>query len=108
MAQRLDGWKKAISNGHEIGNHSLVHPCTGNFAFSKDKALEDYTLQKMNIELDDKSFDEIKKIIESAKNQGLWLILAGHEMNGGGIKHLCYLPLKLYVNMQGIPQMVFG
>ncbi|CAN5907812.1 polysaccharide deacetylase family protein [soil metagenome] len=51
VRQRLDGWKKAVSNGHEIGNHSLNHPCTGNFAWARSKALEDYTLKKMWQEL---------------------------------------------------------
>jgi len=26
MNKRLDGWKKAVANGHDIGNHSLTHP----------------------------------------------------------------------------------
>ena len=157
MIQKLDGWKKAVSNGHDIGNHSLLHPCTGNFDFSRDKALEDYTLQKMDVELDSannilkktlgfrpvsfafpcgqsfvgrgnmtrsyiplisakfetgrgwlnegpnnpafcdlsqltgmeldgKSFEQIKALIESAKSMGQWLVLAGHEMNEGGFQ----------------------
>ena len=52
MTQRLDGWKKAISNGHDIGNHSLVHPCTVNYGWPQEAALENYTIQKMSIELD--------------------------------------------------------
>lgn len=44
VKERLDGWKKAVKNGHEIGNHTLTHPCTGNYAFSKDNALENMTL----------------------------------------------------------------
>ena len=55
MKQRLEGWKKAIANGHDIGNHTLLHPCTGNFAWSRDHALEDYTLEAMNRELDSAS-----------------------------------------------------
>ncbi|MDH5605106.1 MAG: polysaccharide deacetylase family protein, partial [Cyclobacteriaceae bacterium] len=51
VEQRLEGWKKAVKNGHEIGNHSLNHPCTGNFTWSRTKALEDYSLDKMNEEL---------------------------------------------------------
>src|SRR5687768_15137719 len=26
---RLNDWKKLSSNGHELGNHTLFHPCTG-------------------------------------------------------------------------------
>ncbi len=155
MLQKLDGWKKAISNGHDIGNHSLLHPCTGNFDWSRDKALEDYTLQEMSFELDSasklitkmlgikpvsfafpcgqkfvgrgnttkcyiplisakfesgrgwlsegpnypsfcdisqvtgmeldgKSFEEIKILIDEARSKGSWLVLAGHEMNDEG------------------------
>ena len=36
------------------------------------------------MELDGKSFEEVKKLIEYAKNKGSWLILAGHEINNGG------------------------
>ena len=47
----LDAWKRAAINGHEIGNHTLTHPCSGNFSFIYDRALEDYTLDKMQHEL---------------------------------------------------------
>src|SRR5687768_5676200 len=51
VRQRLEGWKKATANGHEMGNHSLNHPCTGNFPWARQKALEDYSLKKMHQEL---------------------------------------------------------
>src|SRR5688572_24482762 len=51
VEQRLEGWKKAAASGHEIGNHSLKHPCTGNFAWARANALEDYTLEQMRNEL---------------------------------------------------------
>jgi peptidoglycan/xylan/chitin deacetylase (PgdA/CDA1 family) len=49
---RLDDWKAVVAAGHEIGNHSLRHACTGNFPFSREKALEDCTLELMTTELD--------------------------------------------------------
>jgi peptidoglycan/xylan/chitin deacetylase (PgdA/CDA1 family) len=49
----LDGWKQAVADGHEIGSHSLTHPCTGNYAFSLKNALEDFDLQKMAAQLDE-------------------------------------------------------
>lgn len=49
---RLEGWKKAVADGHEIGSHTVTHPCTGNYAFSRHNALEDYTLQMMEDQLD--------------------------------------------------------
>jgi peptidoglycan/xylan/chitin deacetylase (PgdA/CDA1 family) len=51
--QRLDGWKRAVANGHEIGNHSLTHPCSGNFPFARARALEDYSLERIRAELVD-------------------------------------------------------
>ncbi len=155
MLERADGWKSAVGNGHEIGNHSLYHPCSGNFTWSRNKALEDYTLEKMTSELDSanrliqkvlgvlpvsfgypcgqtftgrgintrsyvplvasmfssgrgwmneapndpvfcdlsqlnaseldgKSFEQVLKLIETARAGGHWLVLAGHEMNVEG------------------------
>lgn len=51
MEARLEAWQKAAAGGHEIGNHSLTHPCSGNFSWSRHKALEDYSLETMRDEL---------------------------------------------------------
>jgi peptidoglycan/xylan/chitin deacetylase (PgdA/CDA1 family) len=155
--ERLEGWKAAALNGHEIANHSMNHPCTGNYAFSRENALEDYTLEQMAKELDQasefirsvtdstprsfaypcgqtfvgrgkqtrsyvplvaerfitgrkwlnedandpffcdmaqllamesdhKSFEQLLPLIEKAKTEGRWLILAGHEMADSGFQ----------------------
>ena len=155
VEKRLDGWKKAVANGHEIGNHSLYHPCSGNFVWSKGHALENYTVDSMQAELkaandliqrflgvkprvfaypcgqkfvgrgvqvksyvpliagmfisgrgfleetandpaftdfaqitgidmDGKDFEQILPIIETARKNGQWVVLAGHEMGEGG------------------------
>jgi len=157
VEERLDGWKKAVANGQEIGNHTMRHPCTGNFIWSRSNALENYTLKDMRnemmecnksikelldvtpevfaypcgqkfigrdtgtksyvplvaeifilgrgwldeamvdppfcdlsqvsgIEMDGKNFDEILPLIEEAKKNGQWLVLAGHEMGDSGIQ----------------------
>lgn len=52
VERRLEGWKKAAASGHEIGNHTDTHPCTGNYAFSAANALEDYTLARIEQEMD--------------------------------------------------------
>ncbi|MEZ5043994.1 MAG: polysaccharide deacetylase family protein [Saprospiraceae bacterium] len=51
MKPRLAAWQQAVKDGHEIGNHTLVHPCSGNFEWSRDKALEGYNLPAMRQEL---------------------------------------------------------
>lgn len=155
MLARVDDWKEAVEAGHDIGNHTLVHPCSGNFPWSRHKALEDYTLDKMAQELDSASllihevlgirptafaytcgqtfvgrgvdtrsyvplvaqrfesgrnwmnegpndpsycdlarlngteldgltFAEALSLIEQAREQGAWLVFAGHEMDEGG------------------------
>lgn len=155
VEKRLEGWKKATASGHEIGNHSLNHPCTGNFLWSRKNALEDYSLDKMRgelqeanqsiqrllgvtpqvfaypcgqtfvgrgtetksyvpviagmftlgrgwldespndpafcdmaqltgMEMDGKNFEEILPLIENAKKNNQWLVLAGHEMGESG------------------------
>ncbi|WP_207423214.1 polysaccharide deacetylase family protein [Desertivirga brevis] len=30
VSNRMDEWRKAAKTGHELGNHSLNHPCDGN------------------------------------------------------------------------------
>ena len=157
MLERVEDWKDAVNAGHDIGNHTLVHPCSGNFPWARDKALENYTLEEManeldsasslihsvlgiwpssfayscgqtfvgrgvdtrsyvplvaerfetgrdwmnegpndpvfcdlarlnGTELDGKSFQEALQLIKEAREQGAWLIFAGHEMNDGGVQ----------------------
>ncbi len=52
VEQRLEGWKRAVADGQEIGNHTLTHPCGGDLAFSVHNALEDYNLRMMADQLD--------------------------------------------------------
>ena len=155
MLERKEGWQQAVKNGHEIGNHSNTHPCSGNFLWSRDNALETFTLKTLSsnldscslilkrelgvqtvsfafpcgqkfigrgkktksyipliadkfetgrgwldegpndpsycdmaqltgMELDGKSFEQVLELINYAKENQLWLILAGHEMNDEG------------------------
>ncbi len=155
MLKRVADWKDAVEAGHDIGNHTLFHPCSGNFPWARHKALEEYTLEKMaqeldsasilihqvlgiwptafaftcgqtfvgrgvntrsyvplvaerfltgrnwmnegpndpvycdlarlnGTELDGKSFSEALTLIKEARDQGAWVVFAGHEMNDGG------------------------
>ena len=51
LGTRAADWRKAAAAGHELGNHSTVHPCSGNFAWSRERALEDFSLDRMRQEL---------------------------------------------------------
>ena len=52
---RLDEWRKAAANGHELGNHTLFHPCAGSPAgrsfVSADFDLDTYTIRRITEEL---------------------------------------------------------
>ncbi len=62
MKPRLAAWQQAVKDGHEMGNHTLVHPCSGNFEWSRDKALENYNLAAMRRELSTAN-EEIKTML---------------------------------------------
>jgi peptidoglycan/xylan/chitin deacetylase (PgdA/CDA1 family) len=51
LRYRPQGWKEAVAAGHELGNHTVSHPCSRNFPFSRENALEDYTLESLEEEL---------------------------------------------------------
>ncbi|CAM4263153.1 polysaccharide deacetylase family protein [Pseudoalteromonas byunsanensis] len=46
VAERLSDWQKVVKNGHEIGNHTTSHLCTGNFQWLREqnKGLEQTNL----------------------------------------------------------------
>ena len=50
MQTRLNDWKKIAANGHELGNHTLFHPCNGGKGrewVSPDYDLSKYSVQRM-------------------------------------------------------------
>lgn len=51
--RRPDEWRAAVLRGHEIGNHTLNHPCGGpeHSWVKPENRLEAYTLERMRAEL---------------------------------------------------------
>jgi len=90
VERRLEGWKKVVASGHEIGNHSLNHPCTGNFAWSRQKALEDYTLGKMRDELQQAN-RRIKELLGVTAES--FAYPCGQTFVGRGVDTRSYVPL---------------
>lgn len=86
---QLDAWRAAVATGHEIGNHTVTHPCSGNFRFGR-RGLEDMTLAEMNAEL-----------LEANARIGAALGIApssfaypcGQTFVGRGAQHASYVPL---------------
>ena len=52
VRNNLEGWKKATASGHEMANHSINHPCSGNFGWGKKPSLDEYTMADMRKELE--------------------------------------------------------
>lgn len=90
VPERLDAWKAAVAAGHEIGNHSMQHACTGNFAWSRQKALEDYTLKQMAEELDQASA-EIGQLL--GVHAMTFAYPCGQKFVGRGQRVRSYVPL---------------
>jgi beta-glucosidase len=90
LIKRPEGWKKAVTSGHEIGNHSLVHPCSGNFEFARNKALEDYSMQAMTSELDSAS-NFIRAILDIQPLS--FAYPCGQTYIGNGVNTKSYIPL---------------
>ncbi|WP_276359829.1 polysaccharide deacetylase family protein [Daejeonella sp. H1SJ63] len=100
VKQRLEGWKKAAENGHEIGNHSYNHPCTGNFPWSRQKAIENYTLKKMKKELI-MANHEIENLL-GIKSE-VFAYPCGQTYVGSGKNTRSYVPVvsKLFLSGRG-------
>ncbi len=90
VPERQEKWRAAAARGHEIGNHTCSHPCTGNFQFARNKALEDYTLARMAGELDSANAFILEKIGVRAKS---FAYPCGQKYVGRGVKVQSYVPL---------------
>jgi peptidoglycan/xylan/chitin deacetylase (PgdA/CDA1 family) len=90
VEKQLEGWKKAVASGHEIGNHTVTHPCTGNFDWSRNNALENYTLKGMEKEMEDcnKRIQELLHV-----KAEVFAYPCGQKFVGRGINTQSYVPL---------------
>jgi peptidoglycan/xylan/chitin deacetylase (PgdA/CDA1 family) len=90
VEKRLAGWRQAVADGHEIGNHTVRHPCTGNYAFSLKNALESYNLQMMEEQLDGAN-DQIQKMLGVTPKT--FAYPCGQKFVGRGLDVRSYVPL---------------
>ena len=90
LRERLESWKKAAANGHEIANHTIKHPCSGNFTWARHKALEDYTLEQMAQDIDDAN-DTIERLI--GESPVTFAYPCGQMFIGRGKGQKTYAPL---------------
>lgn len=90
VRKNRNGWKMAAESGHEMANHSLLHPCSGNFVWSRDKALEDYTMDRMREELEQTNV-EIKELLGVTPT--VYAYPCGQTYLGSGIHAQSFIPL---------------
>jgi len=90
VKERLDGWKRAVAQGHEIGNHSATHPCTANYEFSARNGLEDFTLARMAGELD-RANDDLERLL--GVKPITFAYPCGQKTIGRGRQAQSYVPL---------------
>ena len=90
VKEHADGWRAAAAARHELANHTTTHPCTGNFAWARGHALEDYTIQRMRAELLDAS-----RTIEQATGAkpATFAYPCGQTFVGRGAGVVSYVPL---------------
>jgi sialate O-acetylesterase len=55
LAERLDDWRQIAKNGHELGNHTLFHPCDGSLPgrdwILPDQDLSTYSFSRLTEEI---------------------------------------------------------
>jgi peptidoglycan/xylan/chitin deacetylase (PgdA/CDA1 family) len=85
ISNRMDDWRMAAANGHELGNHTLFHPCSGSPAgrewVSEDYDLDQYTTQRFLDEI--RVSNTLLKMIDG-KNSRTFAYTCGDMMTSEG------------------------
>lgn len=90
VSRRQAEWRALVEHRHEIGNHTVSHPCSANFGFSRTNALEDYSLERMEAEIDEAS-DRIERLL--GVRPGSFAYPCGQSFVGRGEDRTSYVPL---------------
>ena len=90
VEQRLERWRSAVAAGHEIGNHTVSHPCTGNFPWSRSRAVEEMSLAQMDRELTGAN-EVIRQLLGVTPRT--YAYPCGLTYVGRGLQHMSYVPL---------------
>lgn len=90
MLYDIEGWKALVADGHEIGNHTVNHPCTGNFLWSRGKSLENYSFATMEQELLEANHQIYSMLGVRAVS---FAYTCGNSFVGRGVNRKSYVPL---------------
>jgi hypothetical protein len=83
-------WRALAGRGHEIGNHSLRHPCTGNFEFTRNMPLERLALADIEADLDEAN-RQLTELFGAAPR--VFAYPCGQTFVGRGIRTQSYVPI---------------
>lgn len=75
VRDRLNDWKKIAANGHELGNHTMFHPCVAN-STGRSWVKPEYDLSKYNI----------RRIVDEIRTNNVLL----HAMDGKTVRTFAY------------------
>ncbi len=86
--RRIKDWRKAAQNGHELGNHTLFHPCdaskNGRSWLTPERDMSKYSVQRMTDEI--KATNVLLEAIDG-KKQRTFAYTCG-DMNIGGVNFM--------------------
>jgi peptidoglycan/xylan/chitin deacetylase (PgdA/CDA1 family) len=101
VSKRLDLWRKAAAEGHELGNHALFHPCDGSMPgrswVSPDHDLSKYTIGRAVDEI--RANNTLLKAIDG-KNERTFAYPCG-DLKIGGVDFYTALR-KDFVGARGV------
>jgi peptidoglycan/xylan/chitin deacetylase (PgdA/CDA1 family) len=90
VPERLEAWQQAAQAGHEMGNHTMTHPCSGQLKWSRNNALEDYSLARIEQEIRDANTYIHQTFGVPART---FAYPCSHSDVGRGVNRASYVPL---------------
>ncbi len=90
--EQLESWREVAEKGHEIGNHSLSHPCSSNYPWYQDSkgGLEEMTLDDIRSDIA-KAHELIRGIIPNGSRTFAYPCY--QTSVGRGLKKRSYVPI---------------
>ncbi len=90
--REIERWRQAHAQGHELANHTVRHPCSGNFGFiGPDRALELWTLA--DIEADVLAASERLRALVPGIGRFSFAYPCGQTFVGRGAQLQSYVPV---------------
>ncbi|NHF59892.1 polysaccharide deacetylase family protein [Flavobacteriaceae bacterium TP-CH-4] len=76
------GWMDAARNGHELGNHSVLHPCPAALGWDARVTTENYTVEQMLNEV--RLMNDFLQTLDSARVERTYAYPCSNLEVGGG------------------------